>query len=116
MCPPACIKVVANTEGYYSIKNVKAVIPADRLCLLQLEDGMDWDKICPFLDLPVPDEEYPSRNDPEEFQRLVKYHVQPYVNAAMMRLAAVSVPVVGVLGWACLKYGPSVVAAVRRAS
>ena len=37
-----------------SIKRVKSTIPADRLCLIQLEDGIDWDTICPFLEVPVP--------------------------------------------------------------
>jgi hypothetical protein len=84
------------------------------LCLIQLEDGLDWESICPFLGLPVPDQAYPDRNEPEKFKKLVEGFSQPKVVAATMRLGALVVPVVGVLGWAAVKYGPSVVATLKR--
>ncbi|KAI8140769.1 P-loop containing nucleoside triphosphate hydrolase protein [Fennellomyces sp. T-0311] len=37
-------------------------VPADRLLVLDLCDGITWDKICPFLGRPVPDEPYPHVN------------------------------------------------------
>ncbi|KAJ5182786.1 hypothetical protein N7492_000402 [Penicillium capsulatum] len=103
---------------YYTeyIKNVKATIPTDRLCLIQLEDGLDWNSICPFLGLPIPDEDYPGRNEPEKFKKLLETCLQPAITAATMRLAAVAVPISGVLGWMCVKYGPGLMAALRKAS
>lgn len=88
----------------------KATIPADRLCLIQLENGLDWENICPFLGLPIPDEPYPGRNEPEKFQALVMDFFRPHFIAATMRLSAVAIPVVGVLGWAAVKYARGFVA------
>lgn len=86
----------------HSIKQVKETIPADRLCLIQLEDGLDWESICPFLGLPVPDQAYPDRNEPEKFQKMVQDFIQPRIVAAAMKLGAVFIPVAGVLGWAAV--------------
>lgn len=85
---------------------VKETVPADRLCVIQLEDGLDWNSICPFLGVPVPDAEYPDRNEPERFQALVQATLGPKINAAILRFSAVTVPVLGVLGWMGIKYGP----------
>ncbi|KAJ5780140.1 hypothetical protein N7457_005300 [Penicillium paradoxum] len=94
------------------IKAVKEIIPADRLCLIQLEDGLDWEKICPFLGVPVPEQPYPGRNEPEKFKVMVEGFIQPKINAAIMRFSAVAISTVGVLGWAAVKYGPSALAAL----
>ncbi|KAJ5754014.1 uncharacterized protein N7511_008167 [Penicillium nucicola] len=101
-----------NLRQYYVdyIKLAKATIPADRLCLIQLEDGLDWESICPFLGLPIPEEPYPDRNEPEKFQALVQDFLQPKIIASIMRLSAVAIPIVGVLGWAAVRYAPSFVA------
>lgn len=96
-----------------SIKSVKDTIQADRLCLIQLEDGLGWETICPFLGVPIPDEAYPGRNEPEKFQVLVEGFVGPRINAAIMRFSVVAVSKVGVLGWVAVKYGPSVLAKLR---
>lgn len=85
---------------------VKKSIPADRICVIMLEDGLDWDKICPFLGVPVPEEEYPGRNEPEKFQALLQRFLQPRVVSAAVRLASVTIPAVGVLAWAFVKYAP----------
>lgn len=85
---------------------VKETVPADRLCVIRLEDGLDWSSICPFLGVPVPKDEYPDRNEPEKFQALLHEKLQPYINAAMMKCGAVVVPVVGVVGWLAMKYTP----------
>ena len=42
------------------IKEVKAVVPADRLLILTFSDG--WEPLCRFLDKPIPDIPYPSTN------------------------------------------------------
>ncbi|CAI7640150.1 unnamed protein product [Penicillium pancosmium] len=95
---------------YYSsyIKNVKSTIPADRLCLIQLEDGIDWDTICPFLGVPVPKEDYPDQNQPERFEYLLNEFLQPKVRTAMLRCGAVAVAAFGIIGWAAITRGPSI--------
>ncbi|KAJ5218204.1 uncharacterized protein N7498_000303 [Penicillium cinerascens] len=67
------------------VKTVKAIVPADRLCHIQLSDGLNWEKICPFLDLPIPTEEYPDRNEPEKF----KARVEGFLKSKVISLAFV---------------------------
>lgn len=93
----------ANTAS--SVKKAKETIPADRLCVIQLENGLDWKDICPFLNLPIPEQAYPERNDPEKFQKIVQDWIQPRIAAAAMRFSALAIPVVGIMGWAAFTYG-----------
>lgn len=44
---------------------VKATIPADRLLVFEVKQG--WGPLCDFLDVPVPDTEFPRTNHREEF-------------------------------------------------
>ncbi|KAJ5379551.1 hypothetical protein N7509_012670 [Penicillium cosmopolitanum] len=97
------------------INMVKETVPADQLCVIRLEDGLDWSKICPFLGVPVPKEEYPDRNEPEKFQAMVQEKLQPHVTAAFLKLGAFVVPVLGVVGWMGMKYGPFVFKAISSA-
>ncbi|KAJ5777066.1 hypothetical protein N7520_000312 [Penicillium odoratum] len=100
---------------YYQdyIKRAKATIPADRLCLINIDKhNLDWDAICPFLGLPVPKEEYPDRNEPEKFQAMVKGFLEPIVKTAAIRFGVTALTTLGVLGWASMKYGPSILVAL----
>ncbi|KAJ5652838.1 hypothetical protein N7507_010264 [Penicillium longicatenatum] len=92
-----------NYTEYISM--VKKAIPADRLCHIRLEDGLGWEQICPFLDVPIPDQEYPDRNEPARFQALAEGVVQPMFKRAIMRVALVCIPALGVLGWGIMKHG-----------
>ena len=47
------------------IEDVKQAIPAERLLIFDVSDG--WVPLCNFLDLPVPDGEFPSSNSKSEF-------------------------------------------------
>jgi len=44
---------------------VRAAIPASQLLVYEVKQG--WDPLCAFLDVPVPDEEFPRTNDRGEF-------------------------------------------------
>ncbi len=44
---------------------VRKTIPASRLLVFEVKDG--WEPLCAFLDVPVPDEEFPRTNHREEF-------------------------------------------------
>jgi sulfotransferase family protein len=48
---------------------VKAAIPASQLLVYQVRQG--WEPLCAFLDLPVPDVEFPRTNNRSEFWDLV---------------------------------------------
>ncbi|KAJ5811448.1 hypothetical protein N7474_007749, partial [Penicillium riverlandense] len=100
-----------NYTEYISM--AKRVIPADRLCHIWLEEGLGWEQICPFLDVPIPDQEYPDRNEPARFQALAQGVVKPMLTRALIRFATICIPAVGVLGWVIMKNGfslPRVVA------
>ena len=45
---------------------VIATVPQDRLLVHNLGDG--WEPLCAFLDAPVPEIDYPSRNTTAETQ------------------------------------------------
>ncbi|CAG7919530.1 unnamed protein product [Penicillium olsonii] len=107
---------VENIQKHYTeyVKKAKEVIPADRLCHIQLEDGLGWENICPFLDLPIPEQAYPGRNEPEKMHQLSKQMLKPMIMDAVTKLSAIAIPVVGITCWAAMKYGPKVVAAVGK--
>lgn len=44
---------------------VRETIPADQLLVFEVKQG--WGPLCEFLDVPVPDEEFPRTNHREEF-------------------------------------------------
>ncbi|SAL98437.1 hypothetical protein [Absidia glauca] len=47
------------------VEEVKRIIPADRLLVLEMGDG--WEPLCQFLGKEVPDEPYPHTNAKEKF-------------------------------------------------
>jgi sulfotransferase family protein len=48
-------------------EEVKATVPADRLLVWEAAEG--WEPLCEFLELPVPDEEFPHVNDTDAFRQ-----------------------------------------------
>lgn len=49
------------------VARVKAVVPAERLLVMELGEG--WARLCDFLGVDVPDVPYPSGNTTDEFRR-----------------------------------------------
>jgi len=47
-------------------EEVRAGVPADRLLVYDITDG--WAPLCEFLDVPVPDEDFPYANDSGSFR------------------------------------------------
>ncbi|KAK9436887.1 hypothetical protein VB005_11702 [Metarhizium brunneum] len=95
----------AMRRNYVSyIEMAKSVLPADRLLFSHLEDGLSWEQICAFLDLPIPDQPFPNPNIQENFRRKVGDWLKPRIQNAMMTLAAVVVPVVGSLVYFGMKH------------
>jgi Sulfotransferase domain len=52
------------------IAEVKATVPAERLLVYQVSEG--WGPLCDFLEVPVPDEEFPHVNESGGFQELAR--------------------------------------------
>jgi hypothetical protein len=48
-----------------NVADVIATVPADRLLVYNLGDG--WGPLCAHLGVPVPEEDYPNRNNKKEF-------------------------------------------------
>lgn len=70
---------------------LKRTIPKDRMCCIRLEDGLDWEQICPFLGVSPPKEAFPRGNKPEEFQELVGAFIQARAKHAALKLGFVLV-------------------------
>ncbi|GHH88380.1 sulfotransferase family protein [Streptomyces sulfonofaciens] len=52
------------------IAEVKATVPAERLLVFQVSEG--WGPLCDFLQVPVPEEEFPRVNESGGFAELAK--------------------------------------------
>jgi hypothetical protein len=50
-------------------EEVLAKISADRLLVYQVTEG--WQPLCQFLGVPVPDEDFPRRNDAQAFTETI---------------------------------------------
>ena len=49
------------------IEHIKKEIPESQLLVLKPTDG--WEPLCEFLNLPIPEIDYPSKNDRKTFQK-----------------------------------------------
>ena len=55
-------------------------IPADRLLLYNIRDG--WEPLCSFLNVPIPNTEFPHSNDRKSFHQLQRQGLSPYFKRA----------------------------------
>jgi hypothetical protein len=51
------------------IEAVKAAVPADRLLVFSVDQG--WQPLCEFLELPVPQQEFPRVNDTAQIKKMI---------------------------------------------
>jgi len=58
-------KAVVLSEYQKRIDDVKQAIPADRLLIFDVTEG--WAPLCEFLNLPIPDGDFPRSNSRNEF-------------------------------------------------
>ncbi|KAI1103951.1 P-loop containing nucleoside triphosphate hydrolase protein [Jackrogersella minutella] len=91
------------TENYIEyIAEVKRIVPPEQLKVCKLEDGFGWSEICPYLGVPIPDIEWPSRHTPEEFQATTDLslgHMQYAVTKRLVGTVSVVLPIVAVGLW-----------------
>lgn len=64
--------------------------------------------------MPIPDQEYPDRNEPARFEANVAGLIKPMVTRTMIRFVTIAIPTIGVLGWAAWKHGPALYAAIAK--
>ena len=66
------------------IRDVKRVIPKERMLVLEIEEGLGWEKICPYLDKEVPkDVAYPRV---VEHEKMKEKFLKPILVQAALRL------------------------------
>lgn len=84
-------------RGYIEyIDRVKRLVPSERLCVLRLEDGLGWEQVCGFLEVPVPNTPYPGRRGHDEV-------TQPFFRRATIdtvrKMGTFLVPAIGMAVW-----------------
>ncbi|MCZ6605937.1 MAG: sulfotransferase family protein [Alphaproteobacteria bacterium] len=72
------------------VAEVKAVVPADRLLVFQVQDG--WEPLCKFLNVPVPDNPFPHLNSREDFKRAAR----KIISRAVLKSVSIAVLVAAV--------------------
>ena len=67
----SCIKGEAYAVRYYIewVQDARATVPKENLFLFRVTDG--WKPLCDFLNLEIPDEEFPDENDADDVLNFV---------------------------------------------
>ncbi|GCB26243.1 hypothetical protein AAWM_09128 [Aspergillus awamori] len=81
------------------IQEVKKTLPKDRLLVVRLEDGLGWEEICPFLDVPIPEEKYPRGNEPDRFHKIIEEYLEPKLKNSMINLGTFVATIAGIGGY-----------------
>lgn len=80
-------KAIAHYQRH--IEDVKAAVPADRLLVFTVDQG--WGPLCGFLDVPVPETEFPNVND----RKAIKKTLSELTRGAYVILSVGAVIVAG---------------------
>lgn len=76
------------------------MVPKDKLQSFSLEDGFGWEQLCPALDQPIPDVEYPRKNTPSRFDDLQSGFLDKAVRRAIIKAtSSVVLPLAVGAGW-----------------
>jgi hypothetical protein len=78
---------------------VKKLVPADKLLVVKLEDGLGWEQLCPFLGVDVPTIPYPRINDTKQFQATAKANFQNGRRRFMQVIGVTAIVVTAVGLW-----------------
>ncbi|KAF6827845.1 hypothetical protein CPLU01_08864 [Colletotrichum plurivorum] len=81
------------------LESVKALVPPERLLVLNLEKGFGWEEICAFLGRDVPDEPYPRINAMADFHVAAEMVVSPAIKKTIRILTSSAVAVAGIGFW-----------------
>lgn len=93
--------VISEHLADYTNSNrmVKELIPADKLLVIKLEEGLGWDKLCPFLGHDIPDVPYPRVNEAAEFQVMVMKDMIASWKKTALKVGSFLVPLIGASIW-----------------
>ncbi|TDZ61741.1 hypothetical protein CTRI78_v004164 [Colletotrichum trifolii] len=90
----------ALAESYTEyLASVKALVPPERLLVLNLEKGFGWEEICAFLDKPVPGEPYPRINAMADFHVAAEMVLSPAVKKTVRIFTSTAVAVAAIGFW-----------------
>jgi hypothetical protein len=83
------------------LKHVKAIVPPERLLVLNLEKGFGWEEICSFLGHEVPEEPYPRINAIADFHVAAEMVLAPAVKKTTQILtwSSTAAAIAGVAIW-----------------
>lgn len=108
---PENIEILEENYVYY-IKNVKRLVPKERILVIQLEEGLGWEQICPYLKKEVPKNiPYP---DGRAHNDVVEKSLTPIVQTALIRMTLFVVPVISIIVYGIIKFVPPFLYAVRK--
>lgn len=78
-------KAIAHYNQH--IEEVKTAVPPEKLLVFSVDQG--WEPLCKFLNVPVPDNEFPNVNDRAEIKKTIKGIIKgAYVILGLGALAA----------------------------
>ncbi|KAI8313003.1 hypothetical protein K4K61_009218 [Colletotrichum sp. SAR11_59] len=81
------------------LTSVKALVPPERLLVLNLEKGFGWEEICTFLGHDVPEEPYPRINAMADFHVAAEMVLAPAVKKTLRIFSSAGVALAGVAIW-----------------
>lgn len=97
--PCASKSLEADVDVCNSLESVKAIVPSDKLLVLNLEKGFGWEEICTFLGKDVPEEPYPRINAMSDFHVAAEMVVSPAIKKTMRIITSSAVAIAGVGIW-----------------
>lgn len=62
-------KSAAIARYHDHIKEVKAIVPEDKLLIFSVDQG--WEPLCKFLEMPVPETDFPNVNDRTQIKKTI---------------------------------------------
>lgn len=80
------------------MQTVRALVPPERVLVLDLDQGFGWEEICGFLEVEVPAEPYPRSNSMAEFHVAAEMVLAPAVRKTRLLLAALAASAAAVVG------------------
>ncbi|KAI1498634.1 hypothetical protein F5X99DRAFT_392935 [Biscogniauxia marginata] len=86
------------------LARVKELVPAEKLHVVRLEDGLGWEQLCPVLGEDVPDQKWPTRHSADEFKVIMGAPLVTGARGAMVKLTTLSVAILGVGAYLVMSY------------
>ncbi|UKZ72460.1 hypothetical protein TrVFT333_000089 [Trichoderma virens FT-333] len=81
-------------QNYVNYNNfVKKLIPKERLRVIKLEEGLGWDELCDFLEVPRPNVPYPNFDDHIALRDAL---VGQLIKRALIKFTLVTASIIGI--------------------